>query len=133
MAHDLEAPPGAPTPTDTPAPAEPAYLARARRILAGDVRAEDYLPVPDTVRADIDDLFHRFALEHGTEATPESYQFALNRAVLNHHHGSDVTLARLTDRGVLVLAVTDELIWPVRERLLADDWRGFVLYCSPGE
>jgi len=82
MAHHLEPPPAAPHPTDTPAPAEPAFLARARRTLAGDVRPEDYLPVPDSVREAIDEEFRRFAREDGTEATPESYRFALNRAVL---------------------------------------------------
>jgi hypothetical protein len=122
----------APAAPDTPAPAEPAYLSRARRILSGDVRADDYLPVPDSVRAAVDADFRQFAREYGTEATPEAYRFALNRAVLDHYHAYDVVLARLTDDGVLVLAVTDELIWPVRERLLAADWRGFVLYCSPG-
>jgi hypothetical protein len=47
----------APAAPDTPAPAEPAYLARARRILNGDVRADDYpQPTPEVEAALARDL-----------------------------------------------------------------------------
>jgi|GEM_PF-4308223 hypothetical protein len=125
MAHHLEPPPAAPHPTDTPAPAEPAYLARARRILAGDVRTEDYLPVPDSVRAEVKQYLATLPFE-ATEAGERELLFDW---VFQHHHARDVVLARTTERGVLVLAVGLDQIGPVLERFVIDHHTGFVYIC----
>lgn len=129
MAHDLEPPPAAPNPTDTPAPAEPAFLARARRILAGDVRPDDYLPVPDTVRAEV----KKYLATLPFEVTPAAERTLLNQWVLQHHHANNVIFARVTDRGVLVLAVGDPDISVVYQRLAPDHTSGFGYMFPSGE
>lgn len=125
MAHDLEAPPGAPNPTDTPAPAEPAYLARARRILSGDVRADDYLPVPNSVRTEVKQYLATLPFQ----ATESGERELLYSWVFQYHHANDVVLARTTEHGVLVLAVGLDQIGPVRERFTIDHRTGFVFIC----
>src|SRR5690348_4599871 len=53
MSHEHETLTDGSPATTEPAPGEgePAFLARARRILGGDVRPEDYLPVTPEVQA----------------------------------------------------------------------------------
>ena len=118
LAPDPAAPPAAP---DPPA-AEPAFLARARRILAGDVRPDDYLPVTPEVRHRVD-LFLEWArvrgngvpLAPGVEAKQERVE------TLSFHHGG-VNVAYLEDdAGVIVLGVGLEQSGYVARNLLTPD------------
>lgn len=119
----------APLPLDTPAPAEPAFLARARRILLGDVRPDDYLPVPDEVRAEV----KRYLATLPFEASDAGARELLLQWTFQFHHAKDVVLARTTDRGVLVLAVGYDQIGAVRARFETDHRTGFVLMCPTFE
>lgn len=121
--------PDAPLAPDTPAPTEPAFLARARRILAGDVRPDDYLPVPDVVRAEVG----RYLAALPFEASEAGARELLHQWTFQFHHGKDVVLARTTERGALVLAVGYEQIGAVRARFETDHRTGFVLVCPTFE
>ncbi|MBA4063940.1 MAG: hypothetical protein C0501_09555 [Isosphaera sp.] len=86
--------------------AEPAFLARARRILGGDVRPDDYLPVTPEVRRRVD-LFLEWArargngmpLAPGVEARQERVE------TLSFHHGGENIVYIEDERGIIVLAV----------------------------
>jgi hypothetical protein len=86
---------------------EPAFLARARRILAGDVRPDDYLPVTPEVRHRVD-LFMDWARARAGDQPPpipEVEERQLRSELLSFHHGG-VNLAYIEDdRGVIVLGV----------------------------
>lgn len=115
-------------------PPEPAFVARARRILAGDVRPDDYLPVPDEVRQAVADSMREIEAEHGFQVTDEAERHVLNRWTLDHHHPEGAVIVRSTDRGVLVLAAGEEQTNQLYLRRVYDgDYRhGFVLcYQSP--
>ena len=86
------------------------FVTRARRLLAGDVRDADYLPVPDEVAVAVADEIQRVEQAEGFIVAPIGKQRLLNDWTLLHHHLRDVVLARITDRGVLVLAVGDDEI-----------------------
>ena len=103
-------------PPAEPGGPEPAFVARARRILAGDVRPDDYLPVPDEVRAAAADFIRQVETEHGFEVTDEAKQRTLNDWTLFHHHDGVNVLARYTPHGVLVLAAGDQQIRQVNQR-----------------
>lgn len=95
------APPSPPAPED-----EPAFLARARRILAGDVRPEDYLPVTSEVRHRVE-LFMDWARgrANGVPLAPEVEPRQLRSELLSFHHGG-VNIAYIDDDvGVIVLGV----------------------------
>src|SRR4051812_30036570 len=84
-----------PTANGHPAPADlDAALARARRILGGDVRPDDDLPVPDEVTRAVTEELIRLREGEGIEVSPEAHQRMLNDRTLMHHHGGDVVLAR---------------------------------------
>lgn len=111
----------------------PDFVARAARILSGDVRPEDYLPVPDEVRAAAADAVRQIETENGFELTAEAKQHTLNNWTLWHYHPDDVVLVRHTERGVLVLAAGDDQMHQLRLRLgFTNDYRsGFVLSFPP--
>jgi hypothetical protein len=79
---------------------EPPFLARARRILAGDIRPEDYLPVADDIIAFVDGSEART----GIKLLPEYRQLLIDTHVLQEHHAGDIVLCRHTPDGVIVLA-----------------------------
>jgi hypothetical protein len=90
-----------------PRGAEPAFIARARRILEGDVRPEDYLPVTPEVRHRVN-LFMDWARARAGDQPPpdpEVEERQLRLELLSFHHGG-VNLAYIEDeRGVIVLGV----------------------------
>ena len=106
LTPDPTAPAGANGATATPG-TEPAFVARARRILAGDVRPEDYLPVTPEVRHRVD-LFMDWARARAGDQPPpdpEVEERQLRTELLAFHHGG-VNLAYIEDaRGVIVLGV----------------------------
>jgi hypothetical protein len=118
MANDVIPSSGGP-PTaanGTPAAAEPAFLARARRVLAGDIRPEDYLPVTPEVRDRVErDLAYiREHVRRAAEAgrIPAAFEPAESTAVrqrndwlLSFHHGGQNVACIENDTGVIVLAV----------------------------
>lgn len=111
LTPEADAPPAPPPP-----PAEPAFIARARRILSGDVRPDDYLPVTPEVQACVDrDLaFAREQIRKAAEAgrIPAAYELDPSSAVrqrndwlLSFYHGRQNVAYIENDTGVIVLAV----------------------------
>ncbi len=104
-----------PDPAAPPA-AEPAFLARARRILGGDVRPDDYLPVTPEVQAGVD-LDLAFLAEHVRKQfeagrIPEAFGVhpatavrQRNDRLLSFHHGGQNVACLEDENGVIVLAV----------------------------
>jgi hypothetical protein len=95
---------------------EPAFLSRARRILADDIRPEDYLPLTPEARAAVNrDL--AFAREHiqkaaSTGRIPTVYEpdpsvpiQQRNNWLLSFHFGGQNIAHIENDAGVIVLAV----------------------------
>ena len=97
--------------TDRPPPAGAkratvAMLARARRILAGDIRPEDYLPVPAEVSEGVAELLAPF----GKGKVSRKYtQRLLNDWTLSYHHGGQDLLCKPTEQGVIVLALGEQI------------------------
>jgi hypothetical protein len=82
----------------------PDFLARARRILGGDIRPEDYLPVTPEVRAAADfEMAHARALTK-VEPLPEVVTHQLRGWLLSFHHGGENIIYVSDDKGVIVLA-----------------------------
>jgi hypothetical protein len=117
MADDTDTrTPATETPTTPAAGGEPAFLARARRILAGDIRPEDYLPVTPEVEAGVK-LDLAFAAEHIRkqfeagripavfEVSPETAIRQRNERLLSFHHGGQNIACIEDEKGVIVLAV----------------------------
>jgi hypothetical protein len=90
---------------------EPAYMARARRILTGDIRPDDYLPVTPEVRAGVDRAMAYYRERgKGQEPAPSVEPRQLLDELLSFHHGGEAIVFTRSDAGVIVLAVGDEQI-----------------------
>lgn len=99
--------------TDPVAPAaangtyrEADFLARARRVLAGDVRPDDYLPVTPEVRRAVDGAMAYYRERgKGQALAPEVEPWQLQNELLSFHYGGEnIVYTELPD-GVVVLAV----------------------------
>ncbi len=117
--------------TSTQAKSEPAFLARARRILTGDIHAEDYLAITPEVRRRIS-LFLEAANARGNgqplamEVGPQQLRLEL----LSFHHGGQ-NIAYIEDnRGIVVLAVGLEQSSALIETF-PDKISGRVSFCVP--
>ncbi len=106
---------------------EPAFLERAKRILAGDIRPEDYRPVPDCVVREADEYLAELRREQGITATPEAREQMIRDRTFQYHHRYNTVLVKQTDRGVLILAVGDEQIGAVMQKFNPDYRDGFAL------
>jgi hypothetical protein len=95
---------------------EPAFLARARRILAGDIRPEDYLPVTPEVQAAVDQdmafAHDRIKKSVADDRIPASFELDAsvpitqrNEWLLSIHFGGKNIAHIENDMGVIVLAV----------------------------
>ncbi len=90
----------------TPSESEPAFLARARRILADDIRPEDYLTVtPEVQRRVALCLQYANARVNGQPLAPEVEPQQLRQELLSFHHGGQNIAYITDDRGIIVLAV----------------------------
>ncbi|HEV3438150.1 MAG TPA: hypothetical protein VG122_12370 [Gemmata sp.] len=103
----------------TPAESEPAFLARARRILADDIRPEDYLTVtPEVQRRVALCLQYANARGNGQPLAPEVEPLQLRQELLSFHHGGQNIAYIEDDNGVIVLAVGLEHMRSVLETFL---------------
>ncbi len=79
---------------------------RATRILSGNIRANDYLPVSN----DIIDFVAEGEARAGILMLPEYRQKMISELALQAHHAGNIVLSRHTSEGVIVLAVgTDDV------------------------
>lgn len=86
-----------------PAPAE-SMVERAERILSGDIRPEDYLPVTPEVTAgvELDKWFVR--TEYGFSMTAEAERRQLNQHLLRVHHPGQQVVCVRDEKGTIILA-----------------------------
>lgn len=90
---------------------EAPFLERARRILAGEVRAEDYLVESPRVRRIVDMTMEDFrARGNGQPLAPEVEPRQLHMELLSYHFGGRPLLYIEDERGVMVVAVEGEQI-----------------------
>lgn len=81
------------------------WRAWVTRVLSGDRRPDDYLPVPDEVRrvVDIDMAYAQQRL--GAEPANSTYIRQLHWCLLSFHHGGQNIGIVRDDRGIIVVAV----------------------------
>src|SRR5436309_1820312 len=99
-----------------PAPPDlDAVLARARRILEGDIRPDDYLPVTPEVRRAVerDMAYSRERADGQPPPAPEVETRQLRERLLSFHHAGMSVCYTEDGRGVVVLAVGLHHIGPV--------------------
>lgn len=127
LTHDAESTPGA---NGTHA-AEPDFMARARRILSGDVRPDDYLPVTPEVRRAVDEaMTHYRERGQGQEPAPEVKPRQLLQELLSFHHGGRDICYIQDERGVIVLATDLPRIAEVL-RVFGSAWREPLAVTTP--
>jgi hypothetical protein len=114
--------------TATVAPAilqEPTFLARARRILSGEIRADDYLLTPDELVREVEAHYQRVAEESGVVASDAARRRTLADWTLSHYYGGQLVFRRQTDQGVIILAVGPNEVGVVEEAFGVDARSGF--------
>ncbi|HEV3384617.1 MAG TPA: hypothetical protein VG097_07370 [Gemmata sp.] len=129
----------APEPTSTPQEpltstrngSEPTFIARARRILGGDVRPDDYLPVPEVVHSAVADEETRLREVKGFTISDEFRTRIRNDWTLQFIHGGQPVACRRTDAGVIVFAVGTEEIRTLLERFPRPDQRSVFFITTP--
>jgi hypothetical protein len=89
---------------------------RAVRILSGNIRPEDYLPVSDDIIAFVADGEAR----GGVTMLPEYRQRMISDLALQAHHAGNIVLSRHTSEGVIVLALGANEIDRILESLPPD-------------
>lgn len=108
-----------------PPPAEPAEapLARALRILSGDIRPDDYLAVPPEVQADHDREMNRLLVEEGIDVAPATRRDILAYNTLRHYFAGQEILRRVTEHGVLVLAADSDEVSAFHRAVPPEQWK----------
>lgn len=91
-------------------------LLRAARILSGNIRPDDYLPVSNDIVAFVADAEAR----GGVAMLPEYRQRMLSDLALQAHHAGNIVLSHHTADGVIVLAIGADEIDRVLESLTPD-------------
>jgi hypothetical protein len=118
--------------TSTQTGSEPAFLARARRILGGDIRPEDYLAVPEVIHSAVAKEVARLLVDNGLQVSDEFRTRMCNDWTLQFVHGGQPLACRYTDSGVIVFAVDTEKIRTFLEQFPRPDQRsGFVITTPP--
>lgn len=97
----------------TPGPPAETLLERAARIFAGDVRPDDYAPVPDEVREQIARAAADFKARNGYDLPPADRPFIANNLLAQYYGNGAAIVCRRTDRGLIVLAVGAEQVGPL--------------------
>jgi hypothetical protein len=111
---------------------ESAFLTRAERILAGNIRAEDYLTVPEAIRSAVANEAVRLIEDMGFKISDEFGTRMRNDWTLQFIHGGQPVACRRTDVGVIVFAVGTEEIRTLLERFPRPDQRsGFFITTPP--
>ena len=121
MSHEHETPTGSASTSDPPAEPCPEFLARARRVLSGDRRPDDYLAVtPEArARADFDIAYVRSHLK--IEPLPEVVANQLREWVMSFHHGGQNIAYVEDEKGVIVVAAGLDQITVLFQNL-RDEW-----------
>lgn len=88
---------------------EPAFITRARRILTGDIRPDDYLEVTPEVRRRVKlSMDYAIARLNGQQPAPEVEPRQIRQETLSFHHGGDSVAYIEDERGIIILGVGPE-------------------------
>jgi hypothetical protein len=110
MVPDLKSNPQVPAAEANGHSPRPDFLDRARRILGGDIRPEDYLPVTDEVRRSVARSMDYYRERgKGQELAPEVEPRQLLLELLSFHHGGEFIVYTETPDGVIVLGVGEQV------------------------
>ena len=123
MPHELTMPSATPASTNGHAPPAESPLDRARRIRGGDIRPDDYLPVPDELRARIENEL-RFAQglhPHAVLGDIERTRVWQDRVLMHHHDGAVVAVLR-NEGGVIVMGIGLDEIGGLSRQARAKEW-----------
>jgi len=103
-------------------------LARALRILEGDIRESDLLPLPSDAAAKVEREFDiaQALRPEATISEAERQRVRLDRTLEFHFSGQPVACLR-TPRGAVVLAVGEEEIGALVDAAPADKWQGVAI------
>jgi hypothetical protein len=111
---------------------EPGFIARARRILSGDIHLADYLRVPDAVEIVVTNETTRLVEAKGFKISDEFVARMRNDWTLQFIHGGQPVACRRTDAGVIVFAVgADEIRTLLDQFPLPDQRSGFFITTPP--
>jgi hypothetical protein len=106
MVPDLKSNPQVPAAEANGHSPRPDFLDRARRILGGDIRPEDYLPVTEEVRRSVVRSMDYYRERgKGQELAPEVEPRQLLEELLSFHHGGQNIVFTQAPDGIVVLAV----------------------------
>jgi hypothetical protein len=96
-------------PNGSPLATHETMLQRARRILAGDIREEDYLPMTDDVRKSVALSEAYVRDEKKGELIGQARLEHIQYLLLSYHCGGKCILSYQDGTGVVVLAVSEEI------------------------
>jgi hypothetical protein len=131
LASEQKAPANHKPLTSTHTGSEPAVLARAQRILMGDVRSEDFLAVPEEVSTAVDDEVNRLVKFQGIITSAEFKTRMCGDWTLQYVYGGQPVACRYTDSGAIVFAVGLEEIRVLLERFTQPDHRSGFFITTP--
>jgi hypothetical protein len=117
--------------TSIPSESEPAFLARARRILGGDIHTEDYLTVPEDVLSAVANEETRLREIKGFKISDEFITQMRNDWTLQIAHGGQPVACRRTDSGAIAFAAGLEEIQKFLGRFPRPDQRSGVIITTP--
>jgi hypothetical protein len=114
-----------PTAAKKPYVYTPFDIAEVARILLGDIRPEDYLPITEEIIKFVSTEEARV----GVQLLPEARQKLYSNLTLQVHHKDQEVLVHYTPSGVIILAVGDD-VYPLLEQLTKEQ-RALVTFAYP--
>lgn len=103
-------------------------LTRAKRILSGDIRPDDYLRLPSPAAVRVEREFELVqAMRPGSTLTDGARARVRTDRTLEHHFGGQVVACLRTAAGVIVLAAGEEAIAALVQAVPGSDWKGVAI------
>lgn len=130
---DIQTPEASPpAASDSPSGGEPAFISRARRILGGDIRPEDYLVVPEAIRSAVAEEEARLNETFGVNQCSEYVARVRNDWTLQYLYGAETIACRCTQDGVIIFAVGLKEIRTLLDHFTSPEHRsGFFITTEP--
>lgn len=114
-----------------PLPEETPFIARARRILSGNVCPDDYLVVPAVVDSAVAGEEAQLNASFGVNSCGPYIARIRYDWTLQYFYGTETVACRLSDSGVIVLAVGSEEIRSLLERFPRPEERSKFYIATP--
>jgi hypothetical protein len=120
-----------PTTPNTLTPRAPSapetVVERAKRILSGGVRDDDYLKASADLRARVDEETSHISTANKIELPPETRQWMLDNYTLQHYHSGREVACWRTGTGVIVLAAGAEEVNEVLNAITPEQRNNIVI------